>query len=225
MELWPLIDVRNWLLLNILLMNIQNLTKFCIYITIYMIYPPSVLLTVLCSWTYLCSLIVLWRGYGQILWQVKFLQVTRTTIKCHMSSKFDQIRPCSAALAALELLKKKSFTYLRTSQNIFMTCWLSGERSLPFGLRVVMCRWLLPLIYKGIIYMLATCFFYLIHVYNILTTPYLYIYMGWSKITCNFPITLHLSIWSLSYFHRCQNIYPSATKEQSTEVHDVQLKN
>ena len=52
-----------------LIMNIQNLTKFCIYITIDMIYPPSVLLTVLCSWTYLCSLIVLWRGYGQILWQ------------------------------------------------------------------------------------------------------------------------------------------------------------
>ena len=46
MELWPLIDVRNWFLLNILIMNIQNLTKFCIYITIDMIYPPSVLLIV-----------------------------------------------------------------------------------------------------------------------------------------------------------------------------------
>ena len=27
-------------------------------------------------------------------------------------------------------------TYLRTIQNILMTCWLSGERSLPFGLLV-----------------------------------------------------------------------------------------
>ena len=35
-----------------------------------------------------------------------------------MSSKFDQIRPCSAELAALELLKKL-FTYLRTSQKYF----------------------------------------------------------------------------------------------------------
>ena len=118
MELWLLIDVRNWFFLNILIMNIQNLTKFCKYITIDMICPPSVLLTVLLSWTYLCSLIVLWRGYGQILWQFQFLQVTRTTIKCHMSSKFDQIRPCSAELAALELLKK-SFTYLRSSQKYF----------------------------------------------------------------------------------------------------------
>ena len=28
------------------------------------------------------------------------------------------------------------FTYLRTYSNILMTCWLSGERSLPFGLLV-----------------------------------------------------------------------------------------
>ena len=42
MELWPLIDVRNWFLLHILTMNVHNLTKFCIYITIDMIYPPSV---------------------------------------------------------------------------------------------------------------------------------------------------------------------------------------
>ena len=69
MELWPLIDVRNWCLLNILIMNVENLIKFCIYITIDMIYPPSVLQTELCSWTYFCPLIVLWRGYGQILWQ------------------------------------------------------------------------------------------------------------------------------------------------------------
>ena len=27
-----------------------------------------------------------------------------------------------------------NFTYLRTIQNILMTRWLSGERSLPFGL-------------------------------------------------------------------------------------------
>ena len=59
------------ILLNILIMNVQNLTKFCIYmyITIDMIYPPPVLQTGLCSWTYLCPVIVLWRDYGQILWQ------------------------------------------------------------------------------------------------------------------------------------------------------------
>ena len=47
---------------------------------------------------------MLWQGYGQILWQLQFLQVTRTTIKCHMSSKFDQIRPCSAELATLDFV-------------------------------------------------------------------------------------------------------------------------
>ena len=54
-----------------------------------------------------------------------------------MSSKFDQIRPWSVELAALESLKKSfTYMYLRTIQNIFMTCWLVGERSLPFGLLV-----------------------------------------------------------------------------------------
>ena len=35
-----------------------------------------------------------------------FLQVTRTTIKYWTSSKFDQIQPWTAELAALERLKK-----------------------------------------------------------------------------------------------------------------------
>ena len=39
---------------------------------------------------------------------------------------------------------KKSFTYLRTSQNILMTCWLLGERSLPFGLLVSYTYFLFP---------------------------------------------------------------------------------
>ena len=45
--------------------------------------------------------------------------------------EFGQIRLWTAELAALERLKK-SFTFLRTIQNIFMT----GERSFPFGLLV-----------------------------------------------------------------------------------------
>ena len=54
-----------------------------------------------------------------------------------MSSKFDQIRPRSVELAALERLKKSfTYMYLRTIQNISMTFWLAGERSLPFGLLV-----------------------------------------------------------------------------------------
>ena len=64
-----------------------------------------------------------------------FLQVTRTTIKSRMSSKFGQIQLWTAELAALDGLKK-SFTYLRTIQNILMTCWLSGEQSFPLGLLV-----------------------------------------------------------------------------------------
>ena len=64
-----------------------------------------------------------------------FLHVTRTTIKSRMSKKFDQIQAWTAELAAIDRLKKY-FTYLRTIQNILMTRWLSGERSLLFGLIV-----------------------------------------------------------------------------------------
>ena len=65
-----------------------------------------------------------------------FLQVARTTIMSRMISKFSQIQPWTAEFAALDQLKK-SFTYLRTIQKILMTSWLSGERSLPFGLLVM----------------------------------------------------------------------------------------
>ena len=33
---------------------------------------------------------------------------------------------------------KQSFTYSRTFHNILMICWLSGERSLPIGLLVLL---------------------------------------------------------------------------------------
>ena len=62
-----------------------------------------------------------------------FLQITRTTIKSGMSSKFGQIGPWTAELAALERLIK--IFYLL--ENYFMTCWLSDEGSLPFGLLVL----------------------------------------------------------------------------------------
>ena len=75
-----------------------------------------------------------------------FLQVTRTTIKSQMSYKFCQIHLWTAELAAHNQLKT-SFTYLRTVQNILMTCWLSGERSLSIGLLVVDCHLLLLLLF------------------------------------------------------------------------------
>ena len=59
-----------------------------------------------------------------------FLQITRM-----MNLKLGQIQPWTAELAALDHVTK-SLTYLRTIQNILMTCWLSGEGSLPFGLLV-----------------------------------------------------------------------------------------
>ena len=40
-----------------------------------------------------------------------FLQVTRTTIRSQMSSKFSKVRPWTAELAALERLKKSPLTY------------------------------------------------------------------------------------------------------------------
>ena len=51
-----------------------------------------------------------------------------------MCLKFDQFQAWNVELAALDQLKK--IFYFETIQNILMTCWLSGERSLPFGLLV-----------------------------------------------------------------------------------------
>ena len=55
-----------------------------------------------------------------------------------VSDKFElgQIQPWTLELAAHDQLKE-FFTYSRTFQNILNTCWLSGERSLPFGLLVL----------------------------------------------------------------------------------------
>ena len=54
-----------------------------------------------------------------------YLQVTWTTIKSRLSLKFDQIRPLTAALAALERLEKSPCTYngrhvLNTSAPSFL---------------------------------------------------------------------------------------------------------
>ena len=64
-----------------------------------------------------------------------------------MCSNFGQILQQTTELSALEDPKIPQlgyngensvytfswlFTYLRTIQNILMTCWLSGERSFPF---------------------------------------------------------------------------------------------
>ena len=70
----------------------------------------------------------------------------RTTIKAYLSLNLGRIRPLTSELVALEGLKKTSYNLVSTlapsflfGQWIFflvMTCWLSGERSLPFGLLV-----------------------------------------------------------------------------------------
>ena len=64
-----------------------------------------------------------------------FLQVTRTTVKSWISSKFSQIQTILHSKLPLSVWIF-FFTYLRSIQNILITCWLSGERSLPFGLLV-----------------------------------------------------------------------------------------
>ena len=70
----------------------------------------------------------------------------RTTIKAYLSLNLGRIPPLTSELVALEGLKKTSYNLVSTlapsflfGQWIFilvMTCWLSGERSLPFGLLV-----------------------------------------------------------------------------------------
>ena len=58
-----------------------------------------------------------------------------------MSSKFNQFQAWNVELAALDQLKK--IFYFKTIQNILMTCWLSGEQLLPFGLLVILSSRLL----------------------------------------------------------------------------------
>ena len=70
----------------------------------------------------------------------------RTTIKAYLSLNLGRIPPLTSELVALEGLKKTPYNLVSTlapsflfGQWIFilvMTCWLSGERSLPFGLLV-----------------------------------------------------------------------------------------
>ena len=48
-----------------------------------------------------------------------FLQVTRTTIKSRMGSKFGRIRPGTYELAALERLEKSPYTY--NGKNVVTT--------------------------------------------------------------------------------------------------------
>ena len=73
-----------------------------------------------------------------------------TTIKAYLSLNLGRIPPLTSELVALEGLKKTSYNLVSTlapsflfGQWIFilvMTCWLSGERSLPFGLLVCICE-------------------------------------------------------------------------------------
>ena len=70
----------------------------------------------------------------------------RTTLKAYLSMNLGRIPPLTSELVALEGLKKTSYNLVSTlapsflfGQWIFilvMTCWLSGERLLPFGLLV-----------------------------------------------------------------------------------------
>ena len=50
-----------------------------------------------------------------------FLQVTRITTLSRMNSNFDQIRPLTAELAALECLKKSIFCVVATLASLFFS--------------------------------------------------------------------------------------------------------
>ena len=66
-----MIDVRMWFLFNILRMNGENLTIFCILIITDKIYIGIVMhhqfFKQSYATVYLCSVVTLWRGYSQIL--------------------------------------------------------------------------------------------------------------------------------------------------------------
>ena len=158
-------------------MDGQNSTKFCIYITIDMIYPLSVLQTELCSWTYLCPLIVLCWGYGQVLWQFKFLQVTRTTIKSHEFKIWpDQTMVCGVSCSW-------------TSEKIFYLHVL--ENYPKYFYDILTRRW-------AIVALWATCFIWklpFLQPWNIL--PYI-------ARTCLRNVGIHYTDWRLIQKSSCQ---------------------
>ena len=91
------------------------------------------------------------------------LQIRRKCIISWMYSNFGQLGQHIRESAALEHQKNPpwvnimgengvyslfsllcNLTYKRTIQHILMTCWLSGERLLPFGLLVIAWVYTLP---------------------------------------------------------------------------------
>ena len=72
-----------------------------------------------------------------------FLQVTRPTIKSWTSSKFDQIRPWTAELAALERLEKSPLTYnWGNLVNTLAPSFLIGSSSFLQVSRTCMKAWI-----------------------------------------------------------------------------------
>ena len=72
-----------------------------------------------------------------------FLQVTRTTIKFLKSSKFDEIRPWTAKLAALERREKSTYTYNgRNLLNTQAASLLIGSSSFLLVSRTCMKAWM-----------------------------------------------------------------------------------
>ena len=67
-----MIDVRMWFLFNILRMNGQNLTKYCILIitdkiNVGIVMHHHFVFKQSYATVYLCPVIALWRGFSQIL--------------------------------------------------------------------------------------------------------------------------------------------------------------
>ena len=72
-----------------------------------------------------------------------FLQVRRTTIKSRPSSKFDQIGPCTAELAALGRLEKSPLTYNgKNLVNTLAPSFLIGSSSFLQVTRSCMKAWM-----------------------------------------------------------------------------------
>ena len=59
--------------------------------------------------------------------------------EAHIVSDEFEIRPVPSMECGVSCLDQLKIFYFKAIQNILMTCWLSGERSLPFGLLVSLC--------------------------------------------------------------------------------------
>ena len=126
---------------------------YCVY-CIFVTFPCGILGQVwylIVSFPDLCRLSYFYNGENLVnplaslllIGSSTYLQVTRTTIKSRMGSKFSKIRPGSVELAALEHLEKSPYTYNgRNVVNTLVLSFFNGSSSFLQVTRPTIKAWM-----------------------------------------------------------------------------------